>query len=101
MSATETNANLFVKIAIVLIISTVVVYSLIAMRIMLVPLAFSFLLAIIIYQCFIQLERWGLGRVWTIIICVVVATMLVGGFITFIYVEIVVSIKTLLHSSQL
>jgi predicted PurR-regulated permease PerM len=89
MIAKENKTNRSVTIASVLIIITLVVYGMMALRTVLIPLAFSILLAIILYPLCRRLERWGIGRIWAIIICLIVGTFLVGGLITFISIQIV------------
>lgn len=95
MSAIENKNDLSVRIASILLIITLLVYGMIAMRSVLVPLAFSLLLAIILFPLCRRLERWGLGRIWAIIICLIVATALVSGLITFISMQIVSFAKDL------
>jgi predicted PurR-regulated permease PerM len=101
MSTTENNINFSLKIAIILLITVLVVYSMIAMRSLLIPLAFSIFLIILINQLFLRLESWGLGHIWTIVSCLVATSALVYGFIRFIYIEIVHYIRYVLQSFQL
>ncbi|QHT65286.1 AI-2E family transporter [Rhodocytophaga rosea] len=88
MTAKENKISLPLTIASVLLIITLLVYGMMAMRAVLIPLAFSILLAIILYPLCRRLEKWKIGRIWAIIICLIVATVLVGGVITFISMQI-------------
>jgi predicted PurR-regulated permease PerM len=89
MFAKENKTSLSVTIASILLIITLVVYGLLALRTVLIPLAFSIILAIILYPLCRRLEKWGLGRIWAIVLCLIVGTVLLGGLITFISMQIV------------
>jgi predicted PurR-regulated permease PerM len=89
MFAKENKTSHSVTIASILLIITLVVYGLLALRTVLIPLAFSIILAIILYPLCRRLEKWGLGRIWAIVLCLIVGTVLLGGLITFISMQIV------------
>ncbi|MFC5411396.1 AI-2E family transporter [Larkinella bovis] len=68
----EVNLPSYVRLACVLIITTILVYWLSAMQELLVPLVFSVLFAMILYPINHRLERWRVPRVPAILVCLVI-----------------------------
>jgi predicted PurR-regulated permease PerM len=50
----------------------------------LVPLGFSFLIAILLHPLVVRFERWKISRVFSIIIAIIIAFIVFGGIIYFI-----------------
>lgn len=68
----EVNLPSYVRLACILIITTILVYWLSTMQELLVPLVFSVLFAMILYPINHRLERWGAPRVLAILVCLVI-----------------------------
>ncbi|MFD1142479.1 AI-2E family transporter [Larkinella insperata] len=68
----EVNLPSYVRLACILIVTTILVYWLSTMQEFLVPLVFSVLFAMILYPIDNRLERWGVPRVPAILVCLVI-----------------------------
>lgn len=67
------------------------------MRTVLIPLAFSLLLTLLFYPLFKRFNKWNIGRIPSMIICMILSTAFVAGLIVFIDRQIVNSLKNLLQ----
>lgn len=84
----EEKSSVAVRMASVLIIITIIIFGLSILRGILVPLAFSIMLAIILYPLCRKLESWKLPRIGAIIICILVAITIVGLILTLISMQV-------------
>lgn len=77
------------KIAYSLITLVIIVWIMYLTQGILVPLLFSMLLAIALHPLVSRFERWGIPRVLSAILCVIVAVLIISGLVWFIVNQVI------------
>jgi predicted PurR-regulated permease PerM len=85
----------YIRATVILLGLTLFVYALSTLREILVPLAFSLLLAILLNPLDGRFRKWGIPRVWSISLSVILGIVVVGGIIFFLVTQMRVFSKDL------
>lgn len=78
----------YLKSTVILFGLTLFVYALFNMKEVLVPLAFALMLAILLNPFVVRLQKWKVPRVWSIVIALLVAIIIIASIAYFLSMQI-------------